>query len=172
MTFLSPTWGVVNALITKLGGEPIFFLAERAWFRPIVVMSTVWRETGWGTIIYLAAISGVGPELYEAAIIDGAGRFRRAWSITLPSILSTILILLILRIGRTMSNGFEQIFVLQNPLNLRVSEVFETYVYRVGLLGGRFAFATAVGLFQSVVGMIMLIGANALSKSLGEEGLY
>lgn len=172
VNFLSPTWGVVNGLLKNFGFEPIFFLAKAEYFRPIVVVSSIWKEAGWGTIIYLAAITGINPELYEAAIVDGANRLQRLWHITLPCIRTTIVILLVLRIGSIMGNGFEQIFVLQNPQNLSVSEVFETYTYRVGILGGRFSFATTVGLFTSTVGMIFLIISNKIAKLLGEEGIW
>ncbi len=172
LNFLSPSWGIINAFIKNLGGDPIFFMAEERFFRPIVVISSIWKEAGWGTIIYLAAITGISPELYEAAYVDGANRIKQTWHITLPGIKTTVIILFILQIGKMMSNGFEQIFVLQNSMNLSVSEVFETYVYRIGLLGGRFSFATAVGLFTSAIGMIMLIATNQLAKAMGEEGLY
>lgn len=172
VNFLSPTWGVVNSIISAIGKEPVFFMGKAEYFRGIVVISTVWKEAGWGTIIYLAAISGINPELYEAAIVDGANRWQRLWNITFPCIKTTVVILLVLRIGQIMGNGFEQIFVLQNPQNLGVSEVFETYTYRVGILGGRFSFATTVGLFTSVIGMIFLVSSNKIAKLLGEEGIW
>lgn len=172
VNFLSPTWGVVNTVIKSLGFEPIFFLGKAQYFRHIVVISSIWKESGWGTIIYLAAITGISPELYEAAIVDGANRWQRLINITLPCIRTTIVLLLVLRIGNIMGNGFEQIFVMQNPQNLSVSEVFETYTYRVGLLGGRFSFATTVGLFTSTIGMIFLVSSNKIAKMLGEEGVW
>lgn len=172
VNFLSPTWGVINQIIQSLGGEPIFFLGKSEYFRPIVVLSSVWKEAGWGTIIYLAAISGIDMEQYEAAIVDGANRWQRLIHITLPNLKSTIIVMLILRMGSIMSNGFEQIYTLQNAQNLSVSEVFETYTYRVGMLGGRFSFATTVGLFSSVVAFIFLLSANYLSKKAGEESLF
>jgi putative aldouronate transport system permease protein len=173
ISFLSPSWGVVNYIIRAFGGEPIFFMAKGGqYFRGIIVVSDIWKGAGWGTIIYLAAITGISPELYEAAIVDGANKFQRLWYITLPCIRTTIVLCLILRMGGIMSNGFEQIFVLQNSQNLGVSEVFETWVYRLGLLGGRFSFATTVGFFTSIVAMIFLISANLLAKKLGEEGIF
>jgi putative aldouronate transport system permease protein len=172
VNFLSPTWGVVNIFLTKLGMDPIFFLADNDYFRPIVVISSIWKESGWGSIIYLAAIAGINSELYEAASIDGVNRLQKLWYITLPGIKSTIVVLLILRLGQIMGNGFEQIFVLQNPMNLDVSEVFETYAYRVGILGGRFSFGTTVGLFTSVIGLIFLIIGNRVAKLLKEEGIW
>jgi putative aldouronate transport system permease protein len=170
--FLSPTWGIVNQMIQASGGEAVFFMAKVQYFRRIIVASDIWSGAGWGTIIYLAAITGISPELYEAAIVDGATKLQRLWYITLPCIRTTIVLCLILRVGGIMSNGFEQIFVLQNSQNLAVSEVFETWVYRLGLLGGRFSFATTVGFFTSIVAMIFLVSADLLAKRLGEEGIF
>ncbi|MFK7697412.1 ABC transporter permease [Paenibacillus sp. HJGM_3] len=172
VNFLSPTWGVVNIFLGKFGFDPIFFLADTDYFRPIVILSSIWKESGWGSIIYLAAIAGINSELYEAASIDGAGRLKKLWYITLPGIKSTIVVLFLLRLGQIMGNGFEQIFVLQNPMNLSVSEVFETYAYRVGILGGRFSFGTTVGLFTSVIGLIFLLIGNAIAKLFKEEGIW
>ncbi|MDR1787522.1 MAG: ABC transporter permease subunit [Treponema sp.] len=172
INFLSPTWGVVNSMIKATGGEPVFFLAKEEYFRSIVVVTDIWKGAGWGTIIYLAALTGISPELYEAAIVDGANKLQRLWYITLPCIKTTIVLTLILRMGSIMNNGFEQIFVLQNTQNLNVSEVFETWVYRLGLLNGRYSFATTVGLFTSLVGMAFLLGANFLAKKLGEESIF
>lgn len=172
VNFLSPTWGVVNDLIKSLGFEPVFFLGKAQYFRPIVVISSVWKEAGWGTIIYLAAITGIDQELYEAAAVDGASRLQRMLHITLPGIKTTVVLTMILRMGSIMSNGFEQIFALQNSQNLSVSEVFETYTYRVGLLGGRFSFATTVGFFTSVISMIFLVTTNFISKRMGEESIW
>jgi putative aldouronate transport system permease protein len=172
ISFLSPTWGVVNHIIKAFGGEPVFFMAKSQYFRSIVVIADIWKGAGWGTIIYLAAITGISPELYEAAIVDGANKFQRLWYITLPCIRTTIVLTLILRLGGIMNNGFEQIFVLQNSQNLVVSEVFETWTYRLGLLSGRFSFATTVGLFTSLIGMTFLLGADRIAKKLGEEGIF
>lgn len=172
VNFLSPSWGIVNMFLKQLGVEPIFFLAEEQYFRPLVVLSSMWKEAGWESIIYLAAIMGINSELYEAASIDGASRLQKLRYIVLPGIKSTIIILLILRLGQIMGNGFEQIFVLQNPMNLGVSEVFETYAYRVGILGGRFSFGTTVGLFTSVIGLIFLIASNRIAKWMKEDGIW
>ena len=172
VNFLSPTWGVVNSVLKSLGHEPIFFMAENKYFRPIIVLSSLWKESGWGTIIYLAAIVGINPELYEAAMVDGASKLKQIWHITLPCIRGTIVILLVLNLGRIMSNGFEQIFVMQNPKNLAVSEVFETYAYRIGILGGRFSFGTTVGLFTSLIGLIFILASNKIANSLGEDGIW
>lgn len=172
VNFLSPTWGIVNIFLGQFGTEPIFFLADNDYFRPIVVLSSIWKDAGWGSIIYLAAIAGINSELYEAAGIDGASKMQKLWYVTLPGIKSTIIVLFILRLGQIMGNGFEQIFVLQNPMNLDVSEVFETYAYRVGILGGRFSFGTTVGLFTSVIGLIFLLLGNWLARLMKEDGIW
>ncbi len=172
INFLSPVSGIINILIQSLGGEPIFFLAENKYFNPIVILTSIWKDSGWGTIIYLAAITGISSDLYEAAKIDGANKLKCLRYITLPSIKSTVVIMLILRLGSIMNNGFEQIFILQNSKNLGVSEVFETYTYRLGLLGGRYSFATTVGLFTSVIGIVFLLASNKIANKMGEEGIW
>lgn len=172
VNFLSPSWGLVNIFLKDMGVEPIFFLGETRWFRPLVILSSIWKESGWGSIIYLAAIAGINVEQYEAAVIDGANRLQRIRHITIPGIIPTVVILLILRLGQIMGNGFEQIFVLQNPMNLAVSEVFETYTYRVGIIGGRFSFGTTVGLFTSVIGVIFLLASNKVASLLNNEGIW
>jgi len=170
--FLSPSTGILNQMIIRGGGDAIHFLTNPNYFRPIVVLTDIWRGAGWGTIIYMAAISSIDGEMYEAAIIDGASRIQRMLYVTLPAISGTIVVLLILRLGAIMNNGFEQIFLLQNDLNLMVSEVFETYTYRVGLLEGRFSFAAAVGIFNSVIGCILLFSANYFSRRIKGGGLW
>lgn len=172
INFLSPVSGIINILIQSMGGEPIFFLAENKYFKPIVILTSIWKDSGWGTIIYLAAITGISSDLYEAAKIDGANKLKCLRYITLPSIKSTVVIMLILRLGSIMNNGFEQIFILQNAKNLGVSEVFETYTYRLGLLGGRYSFATTVGLFTSVIGIVFLLASNKIANKMGEEGIW
>lgn len=172
VNFLSPTNGVINNVIQSLGGEPIFFLAEKKYFVPIVILTSIWKDSGWSTIIYLAAITGISGEMYEAARIDGANKLQQLRYITFPCIKSTIVTMLILRLGSIMNNGFEQIFILQNSMNLSVSEVFETYTYRLGMLDGRYSFATTVGLFTSVIGVIFLLASNQIAKKLGEDGIW
>ncbi len=172
VNLLSPSWGIINDLIKSFGGEPIFFLGSDKYFRWIAVVSHIWKQAGWDTIIYLAAITAINPELYEAAKIDGAGNFQRIWYVTLPCIKPTIIILLLLSIGNILNNGFEQIYVLQNSSNIAVSEVFETYTYKMGLVNGRYSFATSVSLFSSVVGFILLTIGNKCAKLMGEEGLF
>jgi len=172
VNMLSPTWGIVNLAIRSFGGEPIFFLGSAQYFRGIAIVSLIWKNAGWDTIIYLASITSISPELYEAATIDGASRLQRIRHITLPGIKPTIVILLLLTIGSLMSNGFEQIFMLQNPSNLHVSEVFETYTFRLGIVNGRFSFAATVGMFSSIIGFTLLLLANAGAKLIGERGLF
>lgn len=170
--FLTTEGGFVNVMLTKFGGEKINFLVSNEWFRTIITAEVMWKETGWGTIIFLAALSGVDPQLYEAARMDGANRLRQLWHITLPAIRSTIIILLILRLGHFLDTGFEQIFLMLNAMNREVGEVFDTYVYSVGISQGQYSFSTAVGLFKSVVGLILVVVANRLAKKFGEEGIY
>lgn len=172
VNFLSPSYGVVNLIIQSLGGDPIYFMAETKWFRPLVIISSIWKDSGWNTIIYLAAISSIGPELYEAATVDGANKLQKMLHVTLPGIKSTIVVLLLLKLGQIMNNGFDQIFILQNSQNLAVSDVFETYTYRIGMVSGRYSFSTAVGMFTSVISLTFLIISNKIAKLLGEEGLW
>jgi len=170
--FLSPSTGIVNHIIKMFSGQPIAFLQKEEYFRSIIVITDIWKESGWGTIIYLAAITGIDQDLYEAAIIDGASRWQRVRYITLPGIMSTVVVLLILRAGSILKNGFEQIFLMYSPLVYDVADVFETYSYRVGLQEGRFSYATAVGMFQSVVGLILIWITNVFAKKYGEGGLW
>ncbi len=169
---LSPSTGIVNFFISKAGGKPIAFLTGAKYFRTILVVTDIWKGAGWGTIVYMAAMAGIDPSLYEAAIIDGASRIQRIFYVTLPCISATIIVLLILRTGSILNNGFEQIYLLSNALVNDVAEVFETYTYKVGLREGRFSFAAAVGIFQSAVGCIILYVNNYLAKKIGGEGLW
>ncbi|MNI11010.1 putative multiple-sugar transport system permease YteP [compost metagenome] len=169
---LSPTEGIVNRIIQMFGLEPVFFLADPGWFRSVLVVSDIWKEVGWGAIIYLAALAGIDPQQYEAAIMDGANKWRQIWHITLPALLGTIVILFVLRLGHVLDVGFEQIFVLYHPIVYEVSDVIETFVYRVGITQGQFSFSTAVGLFKSVIGLILVVAANRLAKKLGQSGIW
>lgn len=164
--------GIVNEFLVMLGLEKINFLTAPEWFRTMIVSQSIWKEAGWGTIIFLAALAGVDQQLYEAAIVDGANRWRQLWHITLPAIKSTILIMLILRLGSVLDNSFEQIFLMLSATTYSVGDVFETYVYREGLIGGKYSYTTAVGLFKSVIGLILVVAANKLAKKFGEEGVY
>lgn len=170
--FLAPSGGLINDLIVNFGGEPIAFLTSVKWFRSMLVFSDIYKEVGWGTIIYLASMTGIDPGLYEAAVIDGASRFQRIRNITIPGISTTIVVLLVLRMGSVLRNGFEQVFLLYNPLVYQVADVFETFSYRTGILEGRFSYATAVSLFQSVVGFIMIVGCNKISSKINENSLW
>lgn len=170
--FFTVDTGVINKLIERITGGEISFLSDPEWFRPMIVMQSIWKETGWGTILFLAALASVDQEQYEAAVMDGAGRFRRLWHITLPAIRSTIVVLLILRIGSFLNIGFEQIFLMTNSLNRSVAEIFDTYVYVVGITQGAYSYSTAVGLFKSVVGVTLIFGANYIAKKFDQDGLF
>lgn len=169
---LSPSSGIINQVLTMLGFEPIFFLGNPDWFRTVLVASDIWKEVGWGAIIYLAALSSIDPQVYEAAVVDGAGKWKQLIHITLPSLSGTIVILFVLRLGSVLDVGFEQIFVLYNPLVYHVADVIETYVYRTGITQGEFSFTTAVGLFKSVISFILVVAANQAAKKMGHEGLW
>ncbi|MCL2362212.1 MAG: ABC transporter permease subunit [Defluviitaleaceae bacterium] len=170
--FFSPSVGIVNHALEALGGQRIVFMADAAWFRPLFVGSRVWQGTGFGAIIFIAALAGVDPTLYEAATIDGASKWNRIRHIDLPTIMPTIIIMLILSLGSIMSVGFEQVFLMQNPRNTEVSEIIATYVYRMGLMEGRFSFAAAVGLFNSVVNFVLLIIVNFIAKKVSSTSLW
>jgi putative aldouronate transport system permease protein len=169
---LSPSTGFVNMIIKAFGFEPIYFLAENSMIRGVLVTSGIWKEVGWGTIIYLAALAGVNPDLYEAAEIDGASRWQQTLAITIPSILPTITILFLLKIGEFLDYGFERVWVMINPLTYENGEILDTYIYRAGLLQQEYSFTTAVGLFKSVVGLTLLLVANKLSRKATGESLF
>ena len=169
---MSPSTGVVNMVLRAFGITPIFFMGSNFWWPIMFVLSGIWKGAGWGSIIYLASISAIDPELYEAARIDGANKFRQIWHITLPGIKPTIAILLILNMGGMLTIGFEQIYNLQNIAVYDVSDVIATYVFRLGVRGGQFSYTTAIGLFQSVVSLILVVTANSITKKLGENSLW
>ncbi|WP_139251865.1 ABC transporter permease [Gracilibacillus kekensis] len=170
--FLTTSGGAINAAVEFFTGEKINFLSNPDYFRPMIIAQVIWKETGWGTVIFLAALASVSAEQYEAAIMDGAGRFRRMWHVTLPALRSTIVILLILRLGNFLDQGFQQIFLMTNSLNRSVADVFDTYVYFVGITQGMFSYSTAVGLFKAIVGIILIYGADYLAKKMGQTGLF
>ncbi|MBR4331278.1 MAG: sugar ABC transporter permease [Clostridia bacterium] len=170
--FCSPSTGIVNTLIKAFGGDPIYFMAKAEWFRPLYVISEVWTNTGWDSIIFLSALSSVDMQMYEAAKIDGASRMKMLRWITLPSIMPTIAIMLILHCGRVMSIGFEKVFLLQTDLNIGVSEVISTFVYQQGIRSAQTSYATAVGLMNSVVNFILVITVNTISKRVSEVSLW
>lgn len=164
--------GVVNRVLNSLGLETVKFLTSTSLFRPMIVGQSIWKGTGWGTIVFLAAMAGVDLQLYEAAIVDGAGRFRQVWHVTLPAIRSTVVIMLILKLGDVLDTGFDQIYLMSNALNRSVSEVFDTYVYTVGITQASYSLSTAVGLFKSVIGIVLIFSANTLAKKAGESGIF
>ena len=170
--FFSLNGGLVNTMIQAFGGDPVHFLGEEKWFRPLYVFSGVWQNMGWNTMIYIAALSGVNPELHEAAKIDGAGKLQRILHVDLPQITPTIVTLLILNVGKVMSVGFEKVYAMQNSMNLSVSEIISTYVYKVGLLDGQYGFSAAVDIFNAVINMILLITVNKLAKKMGGSSLW
>ncbi|MFC3798937.1 ABC transporter permease [Cohnella sp. GCM10012308] len=165
--------GIVNTLLMKIGliHEPIFWFGKPGYFWGLVVASDIWKGIGWGSIIYLAALSGVDAELYEASVMDGANRWRQTWHITLPGIRGAIVILFILSVGSILNAGFDQIYVMQNPAVMERAEIIDTYVMTTGIFKANYSIATAVGLFKSVVGLIMLLLVNMVVKLLGEEGV-
>ncbi|RRJ65079.1 sugar ABC transporter permease [Paenibacillus oralis] len=164
--------GIINELLVYFGFEKINFLLNPSWFRPMYILQVIWREAGWGTIIYLAAIAAIDPGLYEAARIDGAGRMRQVWHITLPAIRGVIITLFILKIGHVLDLGFEHVYLLLNSMNRQVAEIIDTYVYTAGLRQGQYSYSTAIGFFKSVIGLIMVVLVNKVAKKIGEEGVY
>jgi putative aldouronate transport system permease protein len=172
MNLLSSQGGLVNQAVVALGGKSHAYLTDPAYFRSILVSSHVWQHVGWGTILYLAAMSGIDPQLYEAAMIDGANKWQQIRHITLPGIAFVIVILFIFAVGGLLNAGFEQILLLYSPSVYSVSDIIDTYVYRSGLLGMQYSFATAVGVFKSILAMILLLGANWFARRLGQTGIW
>ena len=170
--FCSPSTGIVNVIIRAFGGEPIYFMAKKEWFRPLYIISEVWTSMGWDSIIFLSALAGVDVQMYEAARIDGASRTKQLLYITLPSIVPTIAVMLILNCGRVMNIGFEKVFLMQTDLNLSVSEVISTLVYRHGIISTQTSYATAVGLMNSGVNFLLVLLVNEISKRVSEVGLW
>jgi len=172
MNLLSSQGGLMNQFVVALGGKSHAYLTDPHYFRAILVGSHVWQHVGWGTILYLAAMAGIDPQLYEAAMIDGANKFQQIRHITLPGITFVIIILLIFAIGGLLNAGFEQILLLYSPAVYSVADIIDTYVYRSGLLGMQYSFATAVGVFKSIIAMILLLGANWVARRLGQTGIW
>ncbi|WP_340023695.1 ABC transporter permease subunit [Paenibacillus sp. FSL K6-1096] len=172
MMFLSPTGGIINQLLQSLGMESINFLTLPEWFRPIYVLSEIWQHLGWETIIYLAALSSIDPSLYEAAEMDGAGRLRKIWSVTLPGIASAIVILLLLNVGKILEIGFEKVYLLANPTTYETADIFSTYVYRVGMTNGNFSYASAIDMFTGIVSLVFIISANYISRKVSNNSLW
>lgn len=172
LMFLSPRSGIINSLLELFGFERVFFMSIPTAFKHIYVWSGVWQGCGWSSIIYMAALAGIDTSIHESAMLDGASKLQRIWHIDLPGILPTIVTLLILNTGSLMNTGFEKIFLLQNSLNASASEVISTFVYKRGILGGEFSFSTAVGLFNSIVNLILMCSVNLISKKVTEVGLW
>lgn len=170
--FLSPDTGIVNKIIQIFGGQSIPFMQEEKYFKAIVVLSDIWKGAGWGTIMYLSALTGIDQEIYDASKIDGASRWQTMWYISIPGISDTIVVLLLLRIGAMMDVGFEQIYVLCKPILYSVGDVISTYVYRIGIGNAQFSMTAAIGLFQSVVGLILIIICNSICKKLFSKSLW
>jgi putative aldouronate transport system permease protein len=172
VNFLSPSGGIVTTVLARMGIEPIAFMSTPAWFRPLYIGSDIWQNFGWDSIIYLAALSSVDPELYDAARVDGAGRWKQLLHVTLPSIAPTIVILLILSLGNLMSVGFEKIILMYNSSTYEVADVINTYVYRAGLLTARYSFGAAVGLFNSAINIVLLVIANSIARRVSAVSLW
>lgn len=164
--------GIINQLLNLTGIGTVDILSKSSTFWGLIVGQDIWRETGYGTIIFLAALAGVDQEMYEAARVDGAGRWRLMWHITLPAIRGTIIMMLILRVGGLLNTGYEQIFLMRNDLNIEMADVFDTYIYTRGIKQGQYSFSSAAGMFKSVVGMILVLGSNKIAKIFGESGIY
>lgn len=172
MNFLSPSTGPINILFMKLGLKPIFFFADTSVFRGLLVFTNIYKEIGWGSIIYIAALVGINSELYEAARIDGAKRLKLIWHITIPCLMPIITIMFIMRIGRILQDNFDQVFNMYNSSVYKVADVISTYTYRKGLEQMQYSFASAVGLFKNVIGLILLIVTNTITKRISEYGLW
>ena len=170
--FLSPSRGLINNIIANFGGERVYFLGDPKYFRPLFTAMNIWRGIGWGTIIYLAALTGINVELYEAAIIDGCNRFKQTLHVTLPGIANTIIIMLIFRIGDLLSVGSESIILMYNPSIYETSDVISTYVYRRGLVEAQYSFGAAVGLFDAIIGLSLVALANTLAKRYSDTSLW
>jgi putative aldouronate transport system permease protein len=170
--FLSPTSGPINQLLQAFGLKPINFLMQAEWFRTIYVASDVWQGIGWGSIIYLAALTTIDPQLYEAAEMDGANRWKQTWHVTLPGLVPAIVILLILNVGSILEIGFEKVFLLYNPTTYETADIISTYVYRMGIIGGNFSYGTAVDICMGLVSLVFVLVANSISRRLTENSLW
>lgn len=171
-SFLSPTSGVVNTILERLGFDTVYFLSKPELFVPIYVILNIWKTLGYNSIVYIASLLSIPSELYEAAKVDGAGRFQRMWHITLPGLMPTIMVMLLVQLGNLLNVGYETIILLYNPSIYETADIINTYVYRTGIMEGRYDYATAIGLLNSVVSLILVVGANKLSKKLTETGLW
>ncbi len=172
LVILSPGNGLLNAIIEQFGGEPIPFLASPKYFRWVVILSDVWKETGWSTILYLAALLAISPDLYEAAAVDGATPLQRIWHISLPGIVPVIVLVTLLRMGHILEAGFNQIFVLYSVPVYSVGDIIDTWVYRQGVLQFQFSLATAVGFFKGVIGLVLILVSNRIAKRVAQQSLF
>ncbi|NLZ89911.1 MAG: sugar ABC transporter permease, partial [Clostridiales bacterium] len=172
MEILSPSRGPINAVLKAMGKQPIFFLGDPAYFRGTLVVTNIWKSVGWGSIVYLAALSSVNEELYDAARVDGCGRWARIWHVTLPGIMPVVTIMLILAVGNLVDDNFDQVFNLLNPAVYSVGDVLGTYIYRQGVTNMDYSYSTAVELFRNLISMALVLGANFLSKRVNEYGLW
>lgn len=170
--FLSPTNGLINEIIQFFGFDAINFMQKASWFRTVYVTSEIWQGIGWGSIIYLAALTTIDPQLYEASEIDGASRWKQTWHVTLPGIAPAIAILLIINVGQVLEIGFEKVFLLYNPATYETADIISTYVYRVGIVSGNFSYGTAVDIFMGVISFILVYSANYVSRKVGETSLW
>lgn len=164
--------GFVNNLIRGAGGQPLNIMSNPDFFKPLVVLQVIWKDSGWGTIIFLAALSSIDPTLYEAAVMDGANKWQRIWHVTLPGLRGIIILLLVLRLGTVLNTGFEQIFLQRQAVGLDAAEVIDTFVYTRGVQSGDWSFATTVGLVKGIIGLVLILAANRAAKKVGEEGLF
>jgi len=169
---LSPSGGLVNKALVALGMNPVDFIASPQWFRTVIVASDIWKDIGWGAIIFLAALTGISPHLYEAAAVDGASRLQRIWYVTIPGIMPVVVLVALLNIGNLLNAGFEQIFIFYSPSVYSVGDIIDTWVYRQGIVGFQYSVAAAVGLFKGVVGFILIFGTNWLSKKYTGSGIW
>lgn len=170
--FLSPRNGIINTIIQMLGGESIFFLGEAKYFKMTFVISGIWQNAGWSAIIYIAALAGISPDLYEAAQVDGANKWQRIRHIDIPGILPTIVMMLILEVGKVMNLGFQKAYLLQNAQNLAASEIISTYIYKVGMIDAQYSYSAAVNLFNNIVNIILLVTVNKIAKKLTDNSLW
>lgn len=170
--FLSPRNGLINLIITAFGGEPIHFMAEPSWFKPVYIISGIWQNAGWSAIIYIAALSSISQDLYEAAKIDGANKWQIIRNIDIPGIAPTAIMMLILEVGKVMNLGFQKAYLLQNSLNITASEIIPTYVYKIGLINAQYSYSTAINLFNNIVNIILLVSVNKIAQKTSESSLW
>lgn len=170
--FLSPRNGIINTAIEFFGGDPIFFLGEAKYFKLTFVISGIWQNAGWSAIIYIAALAGISPDLYEAAAVDGANKWQRIWHIDLPGILPTMVMMFIMEVGKVMNLGFQKAYLMQNAQNLASSEIISTYIYKVGLINAQYSYSAAINLFNNIVNIILLVACNQLAKRVTKNSLW